>query len=394
MTTLLDEIMLGETINSSGHVADCGCKRCNSSEKNELETLFDEAFNQELNPVLTTPAPGAFYQVKRNDNLLTVVGRAYKVGAGEERLKLAQMVNNDPRNRKFWISPNSSFSRQHFKDGVISFSPRFTCGEEQRVAGRNDRKCYATIWIPRKSEKKVPEKNDCGIPSRDNEFIESELPRKKIQNSKKPAPKPYLSFYQETEKGKKGHFHCQAYRLAKKISAIQSTSAMASNSIKKIDATPYQTGRDIVVSIENAQKIIGEKIELIHFFGHGHRTRISGNFLVDGLYSSDDPERKKEYQDLPEGRKISSIPFEALSENVVVIIHNCSCAAGESNLAKELFNYLRKHLDKPSVFGHFNQGCAGRNNSWKEYSTYYPEGRILSKLKNYEEGGCCKKRTE
>jgi hypothetical protein len=168
MKTILDEILITE-FSSPGkdkHTCTCGCASCREKEELDLEALFDEVFNQELNPVLTTPTPGAFYQIKRNDNLLTVVGKAYIVGAGDERLKLAQMVNNDPRNRKFWISPNSSFSRQHFKDGVISFSPRFTCGEDQRVARGSERRCYARIFISATESKPnpivppTPHKND------------------------------------------------------------------------------------------------------------------------------------------------------------------------------------------------------------------------------------------
>ncbi|HMO39599.1 MAG TPA: L,D-transpeptidase family protein [Saprospiraceae bacterium] len=146
MNTVLDELLITELESPSQdkHTCNCGCATC--QEELDMEAFFEEL--DEEATVKTTPTPGAYYQIKRNDNLLTVVGRAYKVGEGNERLKLAQKVNNDPANRKFWRSPNNAFERGSFKDGIISFSPRFTCGEEQKVATAKDKKCFAKIWIP------------------------------------------------------------------------------------------------------------------------------------------------------------------------------------------------------------------------------------------------------
>lgn len=90
--------------------------------------------------VSDTPVPGCFYKIKYGGGgLLETAGRAYGLKPGVERLKRAQAINSHPLNMKFWRPPGNTFERKYFGKGVISFLPRFTCG---------NRKCFATIWIP------------------------------------------------------------------------------------------------------------------------------------------------------------------------------------------------------------------------------------------------------
>jgi len=90
--------------------------------------------------VSDVPAPGRYYKIQAGaGGLLTTAGRAYGLREGPDRLKRAQDINNHPMNRGFLQPPGNDFERKHFKQGIISFNPRFTCG---------DRKCFATIWIP------------------------------------------------------------------------------------------------------------------------------------------------------------------------------------------------------------------------------------------------------
>lgn len=97
----------------------------------------------------TVPTPGRFYTIRYGQGgLLTTVGKAYSVGSGAERLRLAQRVNSHPLNRGFWVSPTSAFDRRYFPDGMISFNPIFTCDPIQRRAQRGETRCFARIYIP------------------------------------------------------------------------------------------------------------------------------------------------------------------------------------------------------------------------------------------------------
>jgi len=106
----------------------------------EFEAAGDHDFKPSGALVSDVPAPGRYYRIQYGKGgLLTTAGRAYGLREGPERLKRAQDINNHPLNRKFWGPPANAFDRKFFKEGIISFNPRFTCG---------DRKCFATIWIP------------------------------------------------------------------------------------------------------------------------------------------------------------------------------------------------------------------------------------------------------
>ncbi|MCO6488581.1 MAG: hypothetical protein J5I98_09205 [Phaeodactylibacter sp.] len=412
MQYLIDEIIDTGTYSSSQALlpkaqGTCSCPKC--QQKRELnspsgtrildEILYGQSGGHEYEfeeiasdfKIFNTPRPGAFYKIQyKKGGLLETTSRAYGVGYGSIRLEYAKLINNHPRNRKFWVKPYNSFTRKHFPRGIISFRPIFTCFENQLVAKKGEKKCFANIWIPFHSNLKQPDSPSCGVP------FKSKLNRSKNEledllferASRLRIVKPRLSFFQEAlNSQERNHFHCQASRLAKKISAM-TISAKPSNCNLRVGPTPYATGADIIKEIKRANRCGGKKLEMIHIFGHGHQTRISGNFLVDGLFSS-----KESNSILSEGRKITAIPTSTLSDNVVIVIHNCNCARGGNNIAKELFQHLASALNNPKVFGHFNSGCAGRNNSWKEYSKKHPSGRLLKRLNTispaYSENGCC-----
>lgn len=409
MQNLIDEIMESDIYNesqpgvSSSTKRACGCQKCQQKQKMSFisqesildEVLYDESEWDEFEnlefEILNIPKPGAFYSIQyKKGGLLETTGRAYNLSPGSKRLEYAKLINNHPRNRKFWIKPYNSFTRKHFPNGIISFKPIFTCFKNQRIAKKGEKKCFAYIWIPLHSNLKQPDGPSCGVP------FKSKLNRSKREledlvfekTSKPRIVKPRLSFFQEASNSKeRNHFHCQASRLANKISAM-AVPARLDPCKMRVGPTPYATGADIINEIKRSESCGGQKMEMIHIFGHGHTTRISGNFKVDGLFSS-----KESNSILPAGRKVTAIPASALSDNIVIVIHNCNCAKGTNNIAKELFQHLAKTLKNPSVFGHFDSGCAGRNNNWKEYSQKHPQGKLLKKLNvispSYAENGCC-----
>lgn len=92
---------------------------------------------------MTGPTPGRIYSVRDGaGGLLTLAGRAYGVGAGSERLRLAQRINAHPLNRRFRRAPGNDFERRYFPDGLVSMSPRFEC------RGHRGRRCHAELFIP------------------------------------------------------------------------------------------------------------------------------------------------------------------------------------------------------------------------------------------------------
>jgi len=98
---------------------------------------------------ISQPTPGYFYTIQYSKGgLLKTAQRAYGTTTNAERLKRAQQINNHPLNRKFWRKPSNAYEREFFPQGIISFSPVFTCGEAQSLAGKGEKKSFAKIWIP------------------------------------------------------------------------------------------------------------------------------------------------------------------------------------------------------------------------------------------------------
>ncbi|MEM8808279.1 MAG: hypothetical protein AAGF01_19845 [Cyanobacteria bacterium P01_G01_bin.38] len=100
-------------------------------------------------PISNTPKPCRFYTIKYkvdSKGLIDLAGRAYDVT--NNRLKLAQWINNHPYNQRFRLKSNASKS---FPKGRISFNPRFARDVMQQanstgLAPRGN--AFATIFIP------------------------------------------------------------------------------------------------------------------------------------------------------------------------------------------------------------------------------------------------------
>ncbi|HEU4456422.1 MAG TPA: hypothetical protein VFR81_25365, partial [Longimicrobium sp.] len=95
------------------------------------------------------PKAGEIYAIRKGDTLLATTSRAYGVKAGTaERLRLAQRINAHPLNRRFWRPPGGAFEHASFPDGIVSFSPDFTCGDPQRRAEKGEERCFARLFVP------------------------------------------------------------------------------------------------------------------------------------------------------------------------------------------------------------------------------------------------------
>lgn len=352
----------------------------------------DAEFAEEDSTAVTVPTPGRYYAIQYGKGgLLTTTSRAYGVGPGAERTRLAQQINRHNSNRKFWVPPANDFERQFFPEGIISFNPRFTCDPAQRQARTGEKKCFARIWIPPKTGTKPvpPDRGTCGVPPNAEE-IESELEfaREELEDARRITVRPRLSLFQNAAvSSARNHFQCGALRWAAKSGSLKNPVAV--NCVKKVGATPYDSGADIIGAIVAAHACLKRRIEAVHIFSHSGTQGIfgadgSGTFgLYDGTLDSNSRSRG--------GRVIADIPTAPLSPDVVFVLHGCNTAAGDANFARSLYEHLAATLRNPRVFGHSNSGCASRDNSWREYSSRSTQGqrRLRSLSPHYTHGRCC-----
>jgi outer membrane protein OmpA-like peptidoglycan-associated protein len=207
---------------------------------------------------------------------------------------------------------------------------------------------------------------------------------------------PKLCLYQEANNSsQRNHFHHQAQGTARRIGAIGSPNASACN--PRIGPTPYSTGADIINAIRAAWQCTGRRpIQSVHIFGHSGSDGLYGNTLDrSGLYQNSislDPASRSSG-----GRNISEIPTNILANDVIFVLHGCNQASpcnvqgNDDNFARSLLEHLSGALTNPRVYGHYNSGCAGRNNSWCLYSRTNPRG-ANSRPDYTDPGGCATNR--
>jgi OmpA family len=235
-----------------------------------------------------------------------------------------------------------------------------------------------------------PDHNFCSVPRKkvQNETeVDHEL--QELERAARAVPAlPRVSLFQNAaDSSHRNHFQCQASRWARHIRAIRSPNASACHRL--IGPTSYDTGADIIQTIQAAHTCAGGRLQAVHIFSHsgsnGMFGTVSGGTV--GLYVNGPDADARNLG----GRNVTDIPAAQLADNVVVVLHGCNAAEGENNLARALFDHLASSLRSPRVFGHFNSGCAGRDNSWREYSTRSTDGRIRHRTlaPHYSGQGCC-----
>lgn len=383
--------------------ADCDCRECRRRRQLALEAFIEsEVIAREVSgnlAVTTSPTPGRYYEIQHGKGgLLVTAGRAYGLGQGPARLAKAKAINDHRQNRKFWVAPANSFERSNFPQGIISFSPIFTCGAEQRRAQGRDKRCFARIYIPPvdlPGRPRPDERGGCGVPRRtaDGEFeLEMEVLALEHEAGRVPL-RPRLCFFQNHSRDThRNHFQCGAARQARHIGAI--ASPVVGTCRRRIGATPFDTGADIVTGIEAARACLGRRVvDDVHIFSHAGSAGVYGTTAGSaGLYEADFAWVDR----AAGGRTVADIPTAALANNVRFVLHGCNTAAGTDNVARALYRHLAGALTNPRVYGHPNSGCAGRNSHWREYSNRYPNGRspgvlpdIVSNRPSGGRSGCC-----
>jgi len=223
------------------------------------------------------------------------------------------------------------------------------------------------------------------VAQREQEF-EQTTPARRVR------VQPKLCLYQEASNtSQRNHFQHQALNTARRIGAIGSPNTSACN--PQIGATPYSSGADIINAIRAAWLCAGRRpIQSVHIFGHSGSTGLYGNMIDrSGLYqnSISIPAASRSAG----GRNISEIPINILANDVIFVLHGCNQASpcklqgNDNNFAQSLLQHLSGALTNPRVYGHYNSGCAGRNNSWCLYSKTTPKG-ANSRPDYTDPGGC------
>jgi hypothetical protein len=200
------------------------------------------------------------------------------------------------------------------------------------------------------------------------------------------APLARVSLFQNGPlRSDRNHFLCGAGRQALRIGAVVASSPAASR--PRVGATPYGTGAGIIQAIQNARTSARRPLDFVHIFSHSGPHGIAGTVTggTVGLYTTGLDAASR----AAGGRVIADIPAQLLANNVVFVLHGCSTAEGEQNFARALYTHLARSLTSPKVYGHFNSGCASRDNSWREYSRSAPGGRTLRNNPHYNSVGCC-----
>ena len=260
-------------------------------------------------------------------------------------------------------------------------------GEREPIPGPAARQRRVEICYASGPRPPVVEDHPCGVPARSMldeislevavEALEQETPRVTVR--------PRLCLFQNSSDTRhRNHFQCGASRQARRIGALAVPAT--GDCSRRVGATPYDTGADIIAAIERAHRCLGQPIESVHIFGHSGSNGIYGVTLGRaGLYQAG----ASGIDRAGGARTVSDIPTASLSPNVVFVLHGCNQAAGADNFARDLYRHLAAHLTNPRVFGHYNGGCASRNDSWREFSRRYPDGRNVANAAGYTSVGCC-----
>ena len=97
--------------------------------------------------VAEEPASGRWYRIQNGDTLFDVVSRAYGVGPGGARLKIAKWVNAAAANQCLHTTDISDTEKGWFGGSRISFKPRFSCSRDEQercLPGE----CFGIMWLP------------------------------------------------------------------------------------------------------------------------------------------------------------------------------------------------------------------------------------------------------
>ena len=267
-----------------------------------------------------------------------------------------------------------------------------SCGERQPKAAAEQSRRVEIFFVatPAPARPVPPDHSICGVPKNSLQ-AETGLAfevRQLRRTARAQTARARLALFQNASNtSHRNHFQCQASRWARRIAAIESPDA--SNCRRRVGPTPYDTGAGVIGAMEAARTCASQKINAVHVFSHSGSLGVFGTLSGGsvGLYSGTlDADSRRDG-----GRVVSDIPTTPFSRDVVFVLHGCNTANGDDNFARALFEHLAASLENPTVYGHYNSGCAGRDNSWREYSRRSTDGRRRPRsiAPHYSGKGCC-----
>jgi hypothetical protein len=265
------------------------------------------------------------------------------------------------------------------------------CGKRQpKPKPEVSRRVEVFLDPPPKSQKpNPPDHNHCSVPRRGTSN-ELELENELNELAHRPAVTalPRVSVFQNaSDPSHRNHFECQASRWARVIRAIGTPNSAACH--RTVGPTSYDSGADIIRTIEAAHSCTRQRLQFVHVFSHSGSNGVFGTATggTVGLYVNGPDADSRNLG----GRNVTDVPANLLADNAIVVLHGCNTAEGDDNFARALFEHLSATLRAVKVFGHFNSGCAGRDDSWREYSARSTAGRIRHRTlaPTYKGKGCC-----
>ena len=263
-----------------------------------------------------------------------------------------------------------------------------TRGEREPISAIPARNRRVQVFLNRRTVA-PPETGTCSAPDSSTlrEFalaLELDAAAAKPKVTTAVGVRARLAFFQNAENSShRNHFLCGASTQAARMSAI--AEPVVSDCRRRVGATPYDTGADIIAAIAAAQQCLEQAVDTVHIFSHSGSNGVYGRTGIAGLY-----EASATYPDrVHGGRTVADLSTTFFSNDVTFVLHGCNNAAGTDNVARSLFDHLAASLTSPRVYGHYNSGCASRNNSWREYSNANPMGRKLGVIPVYASMSCC-----
>jgi outer membrane protein OmpA-like peptidoglycan-associated protein len=267
-----------------------------------------------------------------------------------------------------------------------------SCGERQpKSTAEQSRRVEIFLPTGPTPGGQQPDPNGCGVPVRalrgEISLEEETQQRGRVGAAPAVRAEARLSLFQNAkETSHRNHFQVQARRWARRIAAVRNPTA--TNCPRRVGETRYDSGANIIQAIVDARACTGTRVTAVHIFSHSNPRAVAGSLDPGsiGLYrdSVDAASRRGG------ARTIAEIPTAPLSDNVVFVLHGCRLGLGPNSFAEGLFKHLAKKLKNPIVFAHPNRGCAGRDNSWREFSKRAPTGARRSSIApHYSGNGCC-----
>jgi len=95
-----------------------------------------------------TPTQGGHYGIKKGDTFVGIARALFPEAGGAERIAIARVINEHPRNAGLLIVPKKEWNRKYIGDLMISFYPDWMANPRFESERFESGHSLATIYIP------------------------------------------------------------------------------------------------------------------------------------------------------------------------------------------------------------------------------------------------------